>query len=57
MMGFIQKYKTDENEVTIFGTLKIMMPTILWVVGIMIVFVLLWYISGIPVGINGYPTL
>lgn len=57
MMGFIQKYKTDENEITIFGTLKIMMPTILWVVGIMIVFVLLWYISGIPVGINGYPTL
>ena len=57
MMGFMQKYNTEDNEITIFGTLKIMMPTILWVVGIMIVFVLLWYVSGLPVGIGGYPTL
>ncbi len=57
MMGFMQKYNTECHEITILGTLKIMMPTILWVIGIIIVFVLLWYISGLPVGISGYPTL
>lgn len=57
MMGFMQKYNSENEDVTFVGTLKVMLPTILWVAGIMIVFVLLWYISGLPVGISGYPNL
>lgn len=57
MMGFMQKYNNEENEITYDGVLKKIMPTILWSVGVMLVFILLWYISGLPVGFGGYPTL
>ncbi|MCM1370421.1 MAG: AbgT family transporter [Clostridium sp.] len=57
LIGFINKYNIEDEEITLTGVLKLMLPTILSVVGIMILFVFLWYISGIPVGISGYPTL
>ena len=57
MIGFIQKYESEDVNTTIGSTLKLILPTILWTVGIMLVFILLWYISGLPVGIGGYPTL
>lgn len=57
MIGFVQKYESEDVNTTIGSTLKLILPTILWTVGIMLVFILLWYISGLPVGIGGYPTL
>ena len=56
MIGFINKYD-EENVVTVGSVIKTIIPTILCTVGIMILFVLMWYISGLPVGIGGYPTL
>ncbi|MDD2435360.1 MAG: AbgT family transporter, partial [Bacilli bacterium] len=58
MLAFLQKYNTDEEQkITIFGTLKMMMPSILLIAGIWLLIIVGWYIIGLPIGINSYPTL
>lgn len=56
MVGFVQKYSEDES-ITIFGTLHLIMPTILMMLGIWIMIILGWYIIGLPLGINTFPTI
>ena len=58
MIGFMEKY-IDENEksVTIIGTLKMILPIVLIIGLLWIAIIALWYISGMPIGINGYSTL
>ncbi|MDD2377678.1 MAG: AbgT family transporter [Bacilli bacterium] len=58
MLAFLQKYNTnEENKITIFGTLKMMMPSILLLGGLWLLIVIGWYVIGLPLGIGGYPTL
>ncbi len=58
MIGFMEKYvKEEERSVTIIGTLKMILPIVLIVGFLWIAIITLWYISGIPIGINGYSTL
>lgn len=58
MMAFMQKYNYDnEHNITIFGTLKLMRPTVLLLSLSLLIFVVLWYVIGLPMGIAMYPTL
>lgn len=58
MIGFMQKYVGDDDEsVTILGTLKLTLPIVLMVGLVWLVIVALWFISGMPIGINGFSTL
>ncbi len=58
MMAFMQKYNKDnEHNITIFRTIKLMSPTILILSGVLILFLIIWYILGLPMGISMYPTL
>lgn len=58
MMAFMQKYNYDnEHNVTIFGTLKMMAPTVLLLGSLLLLILVLWYIIGLPMGIAMYPTL
>lgn len=57
MISFLQKYNTEEKQISIGSVIRLIMPTVLCTVTIMILFILLWYISGIPVGVGGYPIL
>ena len=58
MIGFMEKY-IDENEksVTIVGTMRMTLPIVLIIGLLWIAIIALWYISGMPIGINGYSTL
>jgi len=55
-IGFIHKYDKD-SEVTIFGTIKKVMPVILILSLTWMILVIGWYLIGIPIGINSSITL
>ncbi len=58
MMAFMQKYNYDnEHNITIFGTLKLMAPTVTIMGFLLLLFLILWYIIGLPMGIKMFPTL
>lgn len=58
MIGFMQKYiDEDENPVTIVGTMRMMLPIVLIIGLLWLAIIALWYISGMPIGFNGFSTL
>lgn len=58
MLAFLEKYNRDENcKITVFGTLKTLMPVYLIMAGLWILIILCWYLIGLPSGIGTYPTL
>lgn len=58
MMAFMQKYNYDnEHNITIFGTLKLMSSTVLILSLLLLLLLVLWYIIGLPMGLQMYPTL
>lgn len=54
-VGFIQKYEDD--NVTIFGTIRKLIPVTLFVAGIWLLIILGWYIIGLPLGPSIFPTI
>lgn len=58
MLAFLEKYRISEkNQVSVFGTMKLLLPVILILAGTMLLLVVLWYIIGLPIGIGTYSTL
>ena len=57
-LAFLEKYRISEkNQVSVFGTLKMMLPVILILGAILVTMILLWYLIGLPIGIGTYSTL
>lgn len=58
MLAFLEKYNTKENvKITVFGTLRLIFPTILLFAGLWFLIILSWYIIGLPLGPGIYSTL
>lgn len=58
MLAFLEKYNGDgETKVTVFGTMKNLMPAYLLLAGIWLLIIICWYIIGLPIGVGTYPTL
>lgn len=58
MLAFLEKYNGDEEtKVTVFGTMKNLMPAYLLLAGIWLLIIICWYIIGLPIGVGTYPTL
>ena len=57
LIGFLVKYNDDDYPVTIFGTLKMTAPIGVIVGLLWLLILILWYISGLPIGIGGFSTL
>ena len=58
MLAFLEKYNTKENnKITVFGTLKILLPCVLLFAGLWLLIIIGWYIIGLPIGPGTYPTL
>lgn len=55
-IAFMQKYKTDGN-ITLFGSLKHMVPYSLAILVISFIIVVGWYITGLPIGIGSMPVV
>jgi len=58
MLAFLEKYNTKENnKITVFGTLKMILPFVLLFAGLWLLIIIGWYIIGLPIGPGTYPTL
>ncbi len=57
-LSFLEKYRVnDKKQISIFGTLKLMMPTISLIALTWILLIVIWYIIGIPIGVGTYSTI
>lgn len=57
-LAFLEKYNTKENnKITVFGTLKLILPSVLLIAGLWLLIIICWYIVGLPIGPGTYPTL
>ncbi len=58
MLAFLEKYNSKESvRITVFGTLKTIMPTILLFAVVLVLIVIGWFIIGLPIGPDTYPTM
>ena len=57
LIGFLQKYNHSSKEITIFGTMKLMMPAIILFTVLWLLILIGWYVIGLPLGVGNYPTL
>lgn len=58
MLAFLEKYKSnEEQQISIFGTLKLLLPSILMIAGVWLLLIIIWYIIGFPIGVGTYITL
>lgn len=54
MLGFMHNNNADEDyNISIFGTIKLILPTVLIITAFWIVFIAIWYLAGFPIGIAG----
>lgn len=57
MLGLIEKYNTKENKIGLYGTLKISFPIIVSVMILWLLIMIIWYVSGLPLGIGTYAAM
>ena len=58
MLAFVEKYNNnDSNKITVFGTLKLLRPTVLLFSVIWFLLIIGWFIIGLPIGPETGPTL
>lgn len=58
LLAFLEKYRISEkNQVSVFGTFKLIMPVVLFLALILLILIILWYLIGLPIGFGTYSTL
>lgn len=57
MVGFIQKYNSNENKVTLFNTMKLIWPIIITMIVFWLLILIIWYVAGLPLGIGTLATM
>ena len=57
MMGLMQKYNYDDAKITVGGTIKRILPVVAITAALWILFLVIWYLAGFPVGLNEYTTI
>lgn len=58
MLAFLEKYKNDDKlQISIFGTLKLIRPVVIILSLALILFIVIWYIIGIPIGVGVSSTI
>ncbi len=52
MVGFLYKYDTQDEDIRLFGTMKKIMPVILWMALVWIIIIIGWNLLGFQIGIG-----
>lgn len=53
-ISYIEKYNQNEKPISLFRTLRYQIPYSLMTGAVLITLLVIWYIVGLPLGINGY---
>jgi len=54
-IALLEKYNKNENIVTLFGSVKLVIPYSIYITIIWLVVIIGWYMIGLPIGISTYP--
>lgn len=57
MIGFLYKYDTQDEDISLFGTMKKIMPVTLWLTLVWLVIIIGWNLLGFRIGIGVSSTL
>lgn len=58
MLAFLEKYRIDDKkQVSIFGVLKSIAPTVILIMVFWLILLCLWYIVNFPIGVGTYTTI
>lgn len=58
MLGFMHNNNADEEySISIFGTIKMTIPTVLIIAVFWLILIIIWYLAGFPIGISGHSVL
>ena len=57
MLGFLYKYDSDGEELELLGTMRKIMPVIIWMTITWLIIIIGWNLSGLSMGIETYTTL
>lgn len=56
-LAFIQKYNQKDQPIRLFETIKYQIPYSLVTSVVLLIVIILWYLVGLPLGINSFPVL
>ncbi|MBR1416699.1 MAG: AbgT family transporter [Bacilli bacterium] len=56
-LAFIEKYNQGDRPISIFKTIKYQMPYALATGAVLLLIIIVWYVVGLPLGINALPTI
>ena len=54
-IAFMEKYNKSDETITLFGSIKYMIPYAAYITIIWFVIIIAWYLIGIPLGIGSFP--
>ncbi len=57
MLGFVQSHNINHNKITLMGTVKLIWPIIIAMVVFWLLILIVWYVAGLPLGIETLTTL
>lgn len=57
LIGMMYKYNSEDVKISVEGTMKRLLPVVLITAAFLIIFLIIWYLAGFPVGISEYATL
>ena len=58
MLALLEKYNSKESvKITVFGTMKMLLPTILLCMVVWVLILIAWFIIGIPIGPGTFATM
>lgn len=56
-LAFLEKYNQSDKKIKLFESIKYQIPYTIIISITLLVILLLWYIIGIPLGVNSFPTV
>lgn len=56
-LAFLEKYNQGENKIRLFESIKYQWPYTISIALVLIAILVVWYIVGIPLGIDAFPTI
>ncbi len=54
-IALLEKYNKNESIVTLFGSIKLVMPYSIYIAIIWLVVIIGWYMIGLPIGVSTFP--
>ena len=57
MIGFLYKYDTQDEDITLFGTMRKIMPITLWLALVWFIIIIGWNLLGFRIGMGVASTL